>query len=56
MESLPQFASFGPVFRSSKRVELTETDVAEYVVSCVKHTFAEHVVFQVGPFGWFGLV
>jgi coatomer protein complex subunit gamma len=43
---MPQFSSFGPVLRSSKRVELTETDVAEYVVSCIKHTFAEHIIFQ----------
>eukprot|EP00515_Schizochytrium_aggregatum_P011924 CAMPEP_0202078892 /NCGR_PEP_ID=MMETSP0964-20121228/6182_1 /ASSEMBLY_ACC=CAM_ASM_000500 /TAXON_ID=4773 /ORGANISM="Schizochytrium aggregatum, Strain ATCC28209" /LENGTH=928 /DNA_ID=CAMNT_0048646211 /DNA_START=65 /DNA_END=2851 /DNA_ORIENTATION=- len=43
--NIPEFASLGSVFKSSKPVKLTE-DVAEYVVSCVKHVFAEHVVLQ----------
>jgi coatomer protein complex subunit gamma len=47
LESMPQFTTFGPLLRSSKPVELTEVDVAEYVVSCVKHIFAQHVVLQV---------
>ena len=46
IEAMPEFSSFGPLFRSSTRVELTETDVAEYVVSCTKHMFKEHIVFQ----------
>lgn len=46
VEKIPQFASFGPVFRSSKPVDLTEADVAEYVVSCIKHMFKDHIVFQ----------
>lgn len=42
-----EFASFGPLFKSTaKPVELTESET-EYVVSCVKHVFAHHVVFQV---------
>jgi coatomer protein complex subunit gamma len=47
LEKIPQFASFGPLFKCSKPVALTESDVAEYVVSCVKLTFAEFIVFQV---------
>lgn len=35
----------GALFRSSKPVQLTEAEV-EYVVSCTKHVFAEHVVLQ----------
>jgi coatomer protein complex subunit gamma len=46
VEKIPEFASFGPLFRSSKVSELTEVDVAEYVVTCIRHTFPEHVVFQ----------
>jgi len=43
--SIPQFAGLGPLFRSSKPVELTESET-EYVVNCVKHTFNQHIVFQ----------
>ncbi|KAI9008863.1 adaptin N terminal region-domain-containing protein [Phycomyces nitens] len=43
---IPEFASFGPLFKSSsKPVELTESET-EYVVHCVKHTFENHIVFQ----------
>ncbi len=42
---VPQFAKLGPLFRSSKSVRLTESE-SEYVVTCVKHIFSEHVVFQ----------
>lgn len=46
LAEVPEFASFGPLFKSSaKPVELTEAET-EYVVSCVKHVFAHHVVFQ----------
>lgn len=48
LNAVPQFKSYGPLFRSCKRVELTETDIAEYVVSVVKHVFSEYIVFQVG--------
>ena len=40
-----QFAQLGRAFRSSGETALTETEM-EYVVSCVKHIFAEHVVLQ----------
>jgi len=42
---LPQFASLGRAFRSTNEISLTETEM-EYVVSCVKHIFADHVVLQ----------
>lgn len=42
---VPEFSDFGPVVRSSRPIPLTE-DETEYVVNCVKHVFAEHVVFQ----------
>jgi len=46
LAEVPEFTSFGPLFKSSaKPVELTEAET-EYVVSCVKHVFAHHVVFQ----------
>ncbi|KAK3805154.1 MAG: coatomer gamma subunit appendage platform subdomain-containing protein [Benniella sp.] len=40
------FASFEPLFKSTaKPVELTKSET-EYVVTCVKHVFAHHIVFQ----------
>jgi coatomer protein complex subunit gamma len=42
---IPEFASLGRAFRSSTDVPLTETEM-EYVVTCVKHVFANHVVLQ----------
>ena len=36
----------GPLFKSSDPVELTEKET-EYMVRCVKHTFARHIVLQV---------
>ena len=47
LAAFPQFATLGPLFRSSaKPVELTESET-EYVVNCVKHVFNDHIVFQV---------
>ncbi|KAF9182263.1 coatomer subunit gamma [Haplosporangium sp. Z 767] len=46
LAEVPEFASFGPLFKSTaKPVELTESET-EYVVTCVKHIFSHHVVFQ----------
>ncbi|KAF9941845.1 coatomer subunit gamma [Modicella reniformis] len=46
LAEVAEFASFGPLFKSSgKPVELTESEI-EYVVTLVKHVFAHHVVFQ----------
>ncbi|KAG9130175.1 hypothetical protein Leryth_018766 [Lithospermum erythrorhizon] len=43
--SVPEFANFGKLFKSSVPVELTEAET-EYAVNVVKHIFDEHVVFQ----------
>jgi coatomer protein complex subunit gamma len=44
--SVPEFGSYGPVLNSSmKLVPLTESET-EYFVTCVKHIFKEHIVFQ----------
>ncbi|KAL1918813.1 uncharacterized protein VTP21DRAFT_2835 [Calcarisporiella thermophila] len=46
LEKIAQFATYGQLFKSSlKPVELTESET-EYVVTCVKHCFPEHIVFQ----------
>jgi coatomer subunit gamma len=42
---IPQFASMGSVFRSSKPQALTESEL-EYLVDVIKHVFPQHVVFQ----------
>lgn len=38
----------GPLFKSSLPIELTESET-EFVVRCIKHTFARHLVLQVTP-------
>ncbi|KAJ3331477.1 Coatomer subunit gamma-2 [Blyttiomyces sp. JEL0837] len=45
MERIPQLALLGNLFKSSKPVELTESET-EYVVTVVKHVFPKHFVFQ----------
>ena len=46
LSAIPEFESYGPIFKSSsKPIELTESET-EYVVTTVKHVFKEHVVFQ----------
>ncbi|KAL7417416.1 adaptin N terminal region-domain-containing protein [Mrakia frigida] len=46
LAAVPEFADYGAVHKStSKPVELTESEM-EYVVSAVKHVFADHLVFQ----------
>ncbi|KAI9339930.1 adaptin N terminal region-domain-containing protein [Obelidium mucronatum] len=45
MEKVPQLAMLGDIFKSSKPVDLTESET-EYVVSCVKHVFKNHLVLQ----------
>lgn len=47
LSAVPELAGYGDVYKSSpKPLPLTESET-EYVVSVVKHIFAEHVVFQV---------
>ncbi|XP_073150241.1 coatomer subunit gamma-like isoform X2 [Henckelia pumila] len=45
LSSIPEFAGFGNLFKSSAPVELTEAET-EYAVNVVKHVFDRHVVFQ----------
>ena len=45
LSKVPEFANLGPLFKSSIPVELTESET-EYVVQCIKHTFAGHFVLQ----------
>nr|KAJ0196611.1 hypothetical protein LSAT_V11C700377620 [Lactuca sativa] len=45
LSSIPEFSSFGQLFKSSAPVELTEAET-EYAVNVVKHIFDKHVVFQ----------
>ncbi|XP_041991230.1 coatomer subunit gamma-2-like [Salvia splendens] len=45
LSSIPEFANFGKIFKSSVPVELTEAET-EYAVNVVKHIFDQHVVFQ----------
>ena len=45
LAAIPELAEFGPLLKSSRVVELTESET-EYVVSAIKHLFREHVVLQ----------
>lgn len=45
LAAIPEFQALGPLFKSSDPVQLTEAET-EYVVRCIKHTFARHMVFQ----------
>ncbi|KAH9997776.1 adaptin N terminal region-domain-containing protein [Russula compacta] len=45
LAQVPELASYGAVINSSKPAQLTENET-EYQVSCVKHIFREHIVFQ----------
>ena len=42
---IPQFSRLGPLFKSSRPSELSESET-EYVVAVVKHMFSSHCVFQ----------
>ena len=47
LSEVPEFADYGAVLSSStKPAQLTERET-EYQVSCVKHIFKKHIVFQV---------
>lgn len=45
ISSVPDFASYGSIFKSSPKIDLTE-DETEYKVSCLKHIFDEFIVFE----------
>lgn len=46
LKEVPELATYGEVLGSSKLAQLTESET-EYQVTCVKHIFAGHIVFQV---------
>lgn len=49
LSEVPELAEYGPVLNStSSPAQLTETET-EYQVTCVKHIFKEHIVFQASP-------
>lgn len=45
LNAIPQFSSFGKLFKSSTPTELTEAET-EYSVTVVKHVYPEHLVLQ----------
>jgi len=45
LQQIAEFACLAALFRSSKPLELTESET-EYVLNCVKHIFANQIVFQ----------
>jgi coatomer protein complex subunit gamma len=45
LSAIPEIAAFGALFKSSTKIEVTESET-EYAIHCIKHTFAKHVVFQ----------
>mmetsp|Transcript_7106 Transcript_7106/g.10182 ORF Transcript_7106/g.10182 Transcript_7106/m.10182 type:complete len:958 (-) Transcript_7106:212-3085(-) len=42
---IPELASLGRVFRSTTPTEMTESET-EYVVTCIKHVYEQHIVLQ----------
>ncbi|XP_030370658.1 coatomer subunit gamma [Scaptodrosophila lebanonensis] len=42
---LPGIQVLGPIHRTTAPIQLTESET-EYTVQCIKHIFAQHVVFQ----------
>jgi coatomer protein complex subunit gamma len=45
LSAIPEINAFGALFKSSNKIEVTESET-EYAVHCIKHTFAKHIVFQ----------
>jgi len=45
LANIPEIAKLGPLYKSCNPVDVTETE-AEYIVSCTKHVYSGHVVFQ----------
>jgi len=45
LKSIPEFASFGALFKSCEPVQLTE-EGTEYSVTMIKHIYDSHIVFQ----------
>jgi len=45
LSAIPEIAACGKLFKSSEPQRLTEEET-EYIVTCIKHVFEAHVVFQ----------
>ena len=45
LSTIPEFGDYGKVFKSSDSIKLSE-DETEYPVSCIKHLFEKHIVFE----------
>lgn len=45
LEAIPQLSHVGTLFKSATPIELTESET-EYRVTCIKHIFENHIVFQ----------
>jgi len=45
---IQEFSTYGPLFRSSRSIELTEKEL-EYLVTVQKHVFANHIVSKPAP-------
>ncbi|TMW43544.1 hypothetical protein DOY81_011375 [Sarcophaga bullata] len=45
LAQLPGIQALGPIHRTTPAIQLTESET-EYTVSCIKHIFPNHVVFQ----------
>ncbi|KAI8130783.1 Coatomer subunit gamma [Lucilia cuprina] len=45
LAQLPGIQALGPIHRTTPAIQLTESET-EYTVSCIKHIFSNHVVFQ----------
>lgn len=45
LSGVPELKPYGPLLKSSREVELTESET-EYVVVAIKHIFKEHIVLQ----------
>lgn len=45
LSQIPGIQRLGPIHKSSTPVQLTENET-EYTVQCIKHSFANHMVFQ----------
>lgn len=46
LSQLPGIQVLGPIHRTTTPIQLTESET-EYTVQCIKHIFANHIVFQV---------
>lgn len=45
LSKIPQLAELGKPFKSSRAVQLTDSDF-DYVVNCIKHVYEKNIVFQ----------